>query len=47
MSDDYYTPKGRRKTKRDKKSKKRKGVYKKGGKYRGQKVDEESSKKND
>jgi hypothetical protein len=34
MSDDYYTPRGKRKTKKDKMKKKKHGVYKKGGKFR-------------
>ena len=41
MGDEYYTPKGKRKTKRDKKAKKRHGVYKRGGKFRSSKLKEE------
>ena len=44
MSNDYGMP-GKRKSKRDKKAKARKGIYKKGGKYRSTKVKEGSSKK--
>lgn len=40
MGDDYYTPRGKRKSKRDKKKKSRIGVYKKGGKYRSSNVKE-------
>jgi len=39
MADDYGFPE-KRKTKRDKKAKRRYGVYKKGGKFRSSKVKE-------
>jgi len=39
MGDDYVSG-GKRKSKRDKKAKARKGVYKKGGKFRSSKVKE-------
>ena len=42
MSDEYFTPSGSRKSKRDKKMKRRNRVYKKGGKYRSMNVNESS-----
>ena len=43
MGDDYYTPRGKRKSKSDKRKKKRHGVYKRGGKFRtsGKKIKKE------